>query len=87
MHGIISAYMHPPLRRTVRFQLLKFKQEDAMLATPPSTTPSSSDGSDETIDGSGLGGPGAGAIGLSDPMYSATSRKMLDLVNRLHSTG
>lgn len=76
----------PPLRRFAkRFPLLG--QGNAMLATPPTTTPSSSNGSDQTIDSSGLGGPGAGAIGLSDPMYSATSRKMLDLVNRLHNTG
>lgn len=28
-----------------------------------------------------------GGVGLSDPVHSAGRRKMLDLVNRLHSTG
>ncbi|PSR80080.1 hypothetical protein PHLCEN_2v6810 [Hermanssonia centrifuga] len=28
-----------------------------------------------------------GSVGLSDPMYSSSRRKMLDLVNKLHSTG
>lgn len=28
-----------------------------------------------------------GAVGLSDPKHSAGRRRMLDLVNRLHSTG
>ena len=78
-------------RRTMRFPLLKRNQgsenDSAMLATPPTTTPSLSDGPDETVGSSGLVAPGAGAIGLSDPVYSATRRKMLDLVNRLHSTG
>ena len=75
----------------MRFALLKENQDSDndsfMLSTPPSTTPSSSDGLDETVNSSGLAGPGAGAIGLSDPIYSAMRRKMLDLVNRLHSTG
>ena len=56
-----------------------------MLATPPIST-SQLTGSDEIAGGAELV-PGAGAIGLSDPLFSAARRKMLDLVNRLHNTG
>jgi hypothetical protein len=32
-------------------------------------------------------GDDANAVGLSDPQYSQGRRRMLDLVNKLHSTG
>ena len=80
--------MHALRRCTSPFlPLLQRDSGTTMLATPPTVTTSSPNESGETIDSAGPPGPGAGAIGLSDPMYSATRRKMLDLVNRLHSTG
>ena len=49
----------------------------------------SSDGaaSDEHSSKATPDGVPANAVGLSDPQYSQGRRRMLDLVNRLHSTG
>ncbi len=63
---------------------MSISDEDAIYIQ--STSPST-DSFVSTMDVNGTTTPDEGAVGLSNSRLSHGRRKMLDLVNRLHSTG